>query len=113
MEKNGQMAVGDSAMMRIAAFIVDKRMLFFLIYIIAVIFSFFSSRWVSVENDITMYLDEGTETRRGIDLMDEEFVTFGTADVMIANITFDDAKALQKKSRSDGRGLYGRVYEPQ
>ncbi len=97
MEKNGQMAVGDSAMMRIAAFIVDKRMLFFLIYIIAVIFSFFSSRWVSVENDITMYLDEGTETRRGIDLMDEEFVTFGTADVMIANITFDDAKALQKK----------------
>ena len=97
MEKNGQMAVGDSAMMRIAAFIVDKRMLFFLIYIIAVIFSFFSSRWVSVENDITMYLDEGTETRRGIDLMDEEFVTFGTADVMIANITFDDAKSLQKK----------------
>ena len=92
-----QVTTGGGAMMRIAAFIVDKRMLFFLIYIIAVIFSFFSSRWVDVENDITMYLDKSTETRRGIDLMDKEFVTYGTADVMIANITFDDAKALQRE----------------
>lgn len=97
MGEGQQNAMSGGAMMRIAAFIVDKRMLFFLIYTIAVIFSFFSSRWVSVENDITMYLDESTETRRGIDLMDEEFVTYGTADVMIANITFDDAKALQKE----------------
>lgn len=65
----------SNAMMIIAAFIVDKRMLFFLIYIIAIIFSLISSNWVTVENDITTYLDESTETRRGLDLMDKEFVT--------------------------------------
>lgn len=95
-------------MMMIAAFIVDKRMLFFLIYIIAIVFSLFSSKWVKVENDITTYLDESTETKQGLNLMDEEFVTYGTAEIMVANITFDDAKALEKKiKKQDGVSQVG------
>ena len=35
-------------MIRIASFIVDKRMLFFLIYIIALIFSVIATNWVKV-----------------------------------------------------------------
>ena len=81
-------------MLRIAAFVVDKRMLFFLIYIIAIIFSFFSAGWVSVENDIAAYLSDETETRQALDLMEREFVTFGTAKVMAANVTFDEAQKL-------------------
>ena len=97
MESNqGQEGI-SRIMLRIAAFIVDKRMLFFLIYAIAVAFSFFSSGWVDVENDITTYLSDDTETRRGIDLMDEEFITYGSARMMVANITYDDAKALCDK----------------
>ena len=75
-------------MMKIAAFIVDKRMLFFLIYIIALIFSAFSSSWVNVENDLAEYLDETTETKQGLELMENEFITLGSAKVMIANITY-------------------------
>ena len=78
----------------VATFIVDKRNLFFLIFILAGIFSLFSMNWVKVENDITKYLSEETETRRGVDLMNREFTTFATAEVMVPNISYADAEAL-------------------
>lgn len=81
-------------MERIAAFIVDKRKGFYLIYILSVIFCIFSSGWVSVNNNITDYLADETETRRGLTLMEEEFTTYATAEVMIDNIAYRDAQAL-------------------
>ena len=90
----------SSGLIRTAAFIVDKRMLFFLLYIIAIIFSFFSSNWVNVENDISRYLSSETETRQGMDLMEDEFVTFGSAKVMVANITYEDALRLKERIES-------------
>ena len=47
----------------LATFIVDKRNLFFLLYIFAFVLCFFSRNWVRVEYDITTYLPESTETR--------------------------------------------------
>ncbi len=95
MEENKQK--GNSAMIRIASFIVDKRMLFFLIYIIALIFSVIATNWVKVNNDLADYLPETTETKQGLEVMEKEFVTFGTAKVMVANISFPDAKELQSE----------------
>ena len=40
---------GESFMVKLSTFIVDKRNLFFLITIILVIFSMFSRNWVEVE----------------------------------------------------------------
>ena len=40
-------------MLKLATFIVDKRNLFFLITIIALIFSAFSRNWVEVENSLS------------------------------------------------------------
>nr|MCR5212102.1 MMPL family transporter [Lachnospiraceae bacterium] len=85
------------AMLKISAFIVDKRMLFFLIYVIALIFSFFATNWVQVQNDIKTYLSDNTETKKSIKLMDEEFVTLGKAQVMVASVTFDESLELKKK----------------
>lgn len=96
---NKNTAQKQSPMMKVAAFIVDKRMLFFLLYVIALIFSLFSSRWVSVENDLAEYLSETTETKQGLTLMKDQFITFGSAKVMVANITFDDATDLAEKIR--------------
>ena len=85
----------DSTFMyKVASFIVDKRNLFFLLFIFAGIFCIFSRNWVEVENDITRYLPDTTETRMGIDLMDSEFTTFGSASVMVTNITYDTAQQL-------------------
>ena len=81
-------------MKKIAAFIVDKRNLIFLIVIIGMIFSLFSRSWVKVEDDLSEYLPDSCSTRVGLDLMDEQFTTFGTAKVMIANITYNDAQKI-------------------
>ena len=83
-------------LIRVASFIVDKRMLFFLIYIIAVIFSMVATNWVQVNNTITDYLPESTETRLGLDLMEEEFTTYGSAKVMVSNISFEEALEVQE-----------------
>lgn len=90
--KNGS----TSFMEKIATFIVDRRNLFFLLIIFACIFSFFSSGWVKVENDITVYLPKETETRRGLTVMNEEFTTFATADVMVSNISYERALKLSE-----------------
>lgn len=54
---------------RMAGFIVDKRNGFFLMYIGLIIFSLVSTNWVSVNNDLTSYLPEETETRQGLTLI--------------------------------------------
>ena len=79
---------------KLAAFIVDKRNLFFLLYIFAIIFSLFSMGWVYVENDVTKYLPEDTETRQGIDAMNQNFAAFATGRVMVSNVTYETAEAL-------------------
>jgi len=79
---------------RLAAFVVDRRRLFLLLYIIAAIFSAVSMGWVHVENDVTKYLPEDTETRQGIDVMNENFSAFATARVMVSNVTYETALEL-------------------
>ena len=79
---------------KLSAFIVDKRNLFFLLYIFAFIFCLFSMNWVQVENDVTTYLPDDTETRQGLVAMNENFVTFATAQVMVSNITYETAEEI-------------------
>lgn len=82
---------------RVAAFIVDRRKAFYLVYILLIIFSFFSSGWVKVNDNVTDYLPDATETRRGLTLMEDEFTTYATADIMIDNIAFRDAEKLCRR----------------
>ena len=93
-------------MRRIASVIVDKRNLIFLIYIIACIFSIFSMGWVKTENDITKYLPETTETRQGIEAMNENFASFATARVRVSNVTLDTAHSIcDALEKIDGIGM--------
>ena len=84
-------------MEKLASFIVDKRNLFFLLYIFALIFSAIATGWVKVEDDITTYLPDTTETRQGLTVMNDNFVTYGTANVMVSNITYDTALDIQSR----------------
>ena len=90
----GQEKKENSFMIKIATFIVDKRNLFFVLYVFAIIFCLIAKDWVKVENDITVYLPETTETRQGLDVMNREFVTYGTAEVMIDHISYEHAGKL-------------------
>ncbi|MBQ4566484.1 MAG: MMPL family transporter [Oscillospiraceae bacterium] len=78
----------------LATFIVDKRRILFLIYGIAFVFCLFSMNWVEIENDVTTYLSEDTETRQGIVAMNENFAAFSTAQVMVSNITYERAREI-------------------
>ena len=79
---------------KLATFIVDKRNLFFFLYVIAVIASLITQGWVSVCDDLTEYLPATTETRRGLTVMEEEMKTFATARVLLSNVTYDTAREL-------------------
>ena len=83
-----------SGMEKVATFIVDKRNLFFLLYAFALILSIVATGWVKVENDITTYLPEDTETRQGLTVMNDNFVTYGTARVMVSNVTYETAENI-------------------
>ena len=96
---------GGNAMFKICAFIVDKRSLFFLIYILLVVFSAFSRNWVGVENEMSYYLPADCETKMGLDLMEEQFITYGTVDAMVANVSYDQAEKIQDKLE-DIDGVY-------
>ena len=88
---------GSSFMEKLATFIVDKRNLIFLIVAIGLVFSAFSRNWVQVENQLSAYLPKDSETYKGLHLMEDEFITFGTAKIMLVNVTYDEAQAVSER----------------
>ncbi len=94
MSKAEEKNQGNNFMEKVAAFIVDKRNLFFFIFAALIVFSVFSRNWVNVENDISAYLAEDSETKQGLNVMQKEFLTYGSAKVMIANISYAQAETI-------------------
>ena len=82
---------------KISAYIVNKRKAFMVFFILAAVFSVFSSSWVKVSNKLSDYLPESTKTKQGLDIMNENFTTFGTAKVMVNNIDYEKALELSTK----------------
>ena len=81
-------------MHRIAAAIIRWRGLFILLFLAAAVYCALSLPRVKVNSDLTFFLAAHTETRRGITIMEEDFVTCATEDVMVANLTYDTARQL-------------------
>ncbi len=101
---------GPGFITRACAFIVDKRNLFFLIFGLLAIFSAFARNWVHVENSLSYYLPETTETKRGIDLMADEFVTYGSCTFMVANVSYEQGSRLAT-SIGEMEGVFSVDYE--
>ena len=87
-------------MHRISETIVDKRYLIFLIVIGLMIFSAFSVGWVEVENDLTSFLPDRSDSKAGVDIMMDEFTLYGMAQVMVANISYETANEIYEKLQS-------------
>ncbi|HLS52632.1 MAG TPA: MMPL family transporter, partial [Tissierellaceae bacterium] len=84
-------------------FVIDRRKLVLFLYIIAVIFSIFSMGWVEVEEDIIHYLSENSNTRQGLEIMDQELKSPGMADVMISNISYSRVeKIIEEVEKLEG-----------
>ena len=89
-----QTSSSETPVTKLARFIVDKRKAFFLVFLAAVLFCGSSIDKVVVNNDITSYPPAETETRRGLTLMDEEFTTYASAQVMLSNVTYRQAEKV-------------------
>ena len=96
----------ENFMMKLAAFIVNKRKAFIALFALACIYSAISIPKVGVVNDLTEYLPESTETRQGLDIMNAEFTTFGSAKILVSNITYQKALDLSKELE-EIRGISG------
>ena len=87
----------DNFMMKLAAFIVNKRKAFIALFALACVYSAVSIPKVGVVDDLTEYLPESTETRQGLDIMNREFTNFGSAKILVSNITYEKALALAEE----------------
>lgn len=68
---------------RFSEFVVGKYKLFFIIFAALCVFSAFSTSWVKVENDVAAYLPDSYEAKQGLDIMSEQFKTYGTASIAL------------------------------
>lgn len=97
MSEDNKLEKDNNVMIKVATFIVDRRNLFFLLFGIAIIFSLVAMNWVNVENDLAAYLPDTAETTIGLDIMEDQFITYGSAQVMVSNITYEEAEKISEQ----------------
>ena len=78
----------------IAAGIIRSRFVILILFIAAGVYCALSVGKVRVSSDLTAFLPAETETRRGLTIMQEEFTTYASAEIMVSNITFETAERL-------------------
>ena len=91
-------------MRRTASFIVEKRALFIVLFLLLAIGCIFTAGLVKVNNDLYSFLPSYTETRRALTAMNGQFTTLGTAKIMVGDIDKLEAELLAKKIK-DVKGV--------
>ncbi len=81
-------------MRKVASVIVDRRVIILVAFLVAGVYCGLSLDRVKVDSDITAFLPAETDTRRGLTIMEEEFTTYASASVMIANTTYERALTI-------------------
>ena len=79
--------------------IVQSRYLILLVFIVAAVYCALSVGRVRTNSDLTAFLPAETETRRGLSIMEDEFKTFSTENIMVANVTYETGEALAEAVR--------------
>lgn len=89
-----------SPLHRASEWIVDHYRLFFVAFAALLVFSAVASGWVKVENDVAAYLPADSETRQGLDIMEQEFQTYGSAKILLRDTDADAAAATAEQIRA-------------
>lgn len=87
----------NNILKKISRQIVDKRVIIMIAFLAACVYCALSIIRVHVNNDITSFLPPDTDTRRGLTIMENEFTTYASANVMLANTTYERASAAAEK----------------
>ena len=92
-------------MRKLTDFIINKRHLILVLFIIITLISAIASTKVNINYDIAEYLPDTSETRIGMDIMEEEFSETETSNL---NIMFENLKDEEKlKIKSDLKDIDG------
>lgn len=86
MKKNKNNAI----FINIANFIMNKKNIFILFFIVVVLGSLFTINSVNIENDLTKYLGDDSMTRAGLEVMNDEFEEFYSANIMVNIDSYED-----------------------
>ncbi len=86
-------------MEKISGFIVKRRWIILLIFIAMIVYCACSIGLVEVERSITNYLPEDTDTKKALDIMEKEFVTYGTTRINVSDVAYDEAEELSVRIR--------------
>ena len=84
---------------KLAHGIVSGRRIILLLSLAVLVFCFIAMPWVEVDESFVSYLDAESETRRGIALMADEFATYATAQIMVDDVSEDEATAYADRIR--------------
>ncbi|WP_202709489.1 efflux RND transporter permease subunit [Sporosalibacterium faouarense] len=87
-------------MKTLANFIVEKRKLILIIFLIFTAISIIFIPTVGVNYNLSSYLPSDMNTKKAIDVMDEEFNLSGQAQAMIEDITIPEALDLKEKIKN-------------
>ena len=90
-------------MEKITGFIVKRRWIILLIFIAMIVYCACSIGLVEVERSITNYLPEDTDTKKALDIMEKEFVTYGTTRINVSDVAYDEAEELSARDRKSTR----------
>ena len=93
----GTKAAKQDIMHSVSSGIVQGRYGILLVFLAAAIYCALSVGRVRVNSDLTAFLPPDTETRRGLTIMQEEFITYPSQSVMVANITYEQADLLRQE----------------
>lgn len=99
-------------MKNVTDFIIKRRNIIIVLFIILSIISIVISKKVKINYDMTEYMPTDSETRLGLDIMNKEFEEENTSvlNIMFKNLTEDEKIEIQKKL-SDIEGVSSVEYE--
>ncbi|MGN1370664.1 MAG: RND family transporter [Candidatus Coprovivens sp.] len=84
-------------LIKIGDFITDKRYIILAIFIAFSIFCLCNINNVEINDSIVSYLPNDTETKQGLDIMEEEFDQLNTIKLMVSDISLEEANKLVKE----------------
>ena len=84
-------------MKKISEVIVKYRNFILMLFLGLLLYSGICIPKVQIEYDISSYLPSSTDTAQAIEIMDKEFVTYGTTTIVVNNISYDEANELKNK----------------
>jgi len=90
----------DKLLIKLGDFITKYRYLFFLLFLILFIIGVININNVKVNESLTDYLPSNTETKEGLKVMEKEFGTLSSINVMIKDVSAEDANSYYEKIKS-------------